>query len=68
MKNFDLKAVYNLHETRVDCIIITVVHDEFKKIRFDEFKKIMYDKPIIIDVRGMFRQDAEKNGIIYRTL
>jgi len=68
MKNFDLKAVNNLHETKVDCIILTVVHDEFKKIRFDEFKKIMYDKPIIIDVRGRFRKDAEKNGIIYRTL
>jgi len=68
MKNFDLKVVDNLHEVKVECIIITVVHDEFKKIKFDELKKIMYDKPIIIDVRGMFRRDVEKNGLIYRTL
>jgi len=65
---FDLKPLNNIHETRVDCIIITVAHDEFKKIRFDELKEIMYDKPIIIDVRGMFQKAANKNGIIYRTL
>ena len=66
--SFDLKHIDNLHKAKVDCVIITVAHDEFKKIRFDELKEIMYDKPIIIDVRGMFQQDAEKNGIIYRTL
>ena len=68
MKNFDLKAINDLYKIKVDCIIITVVHDEFKKIKFDELKKMMHDRPIIIDVRGMFRLDAEKNGLIYRTL
>jgi UDPglucose 6-dehydrogenase/UDP-N-acetyl-D-galactosamine dehydrogenase len=68
MNDFDLTAIYNLKETKVDCIIITVAHDEFKKIQFNELKKIMNDKPIIIDVRGMFKKDALKNGIIYRRL
>ena len=68
IQDFDIKALDDINKAKVDCIIITVVHDEFKKIRFDELKKIMFDKPIIVDVRGMFRQVAEKNGIIYRTL
>lgn len=68
MNDFDLKALDNFHKAKVDCIIITVAHDEFKKIRFEELKEIMNDKPIVIDVRGQFRGDAEKNGIIYRTL
>ena len=68
IKKFDLKAIDNLYEIKVDCIIITVVHDEFKKIRFDELKKMMNSKPIIIDVRGFFQKDVEKNGIIYKTL
>ena len=68
ISDFDLKPVNNLYETKVDCIIITVVHDEFKKIHFSKLKKIMKDKPILIDVRGVFKQEAVKNSIIYRRL
>jgi UDPglucose 6-dehydrogenase/UDP-N-acetyl-D-galactosamine dehydrogenase len=69
IKDFDLKALDNLYGgPKFDCVIITVVHDEFKKIRFDKLIKIFYDKPVIIDVRGMFKHDIVKNGIIYRTL
>lgn len=68
ISDFNVIVVDDLCNNRVDCIIITVAHDVFKKIRFDKLRGIMGDKPIIVDVRGMFRRDAEKNGIIYRTL
>ena len=68
ISDFDIIALDDLYDIKVDCIIITVVHNLFKKIRFEKLREIMGDKPIIVDVRGMFRWEAEKNGIIYRTL
>jgi UDPglucose 6-dehydrogenase/UDP-N-acetyl-D-galactosamine dehydrogenase len=68
ISGFGVISLDNLNDTKFDCVIITVVHDVFKKIGLNDLKAIMGDKPIIIDVRGMFRKDAEKDGIIYRTL
>jgi len=58
----------HLHNVKFDCVIITVVHDVFKKIGLDELKEIMGEKPILIDVRGMFRRETWKNDMLYRTL
>ena len=68
ISSFGVIALDNLDNIKFDCVIITVVHDVFKKIELDDLKAIMGDKPIIIDVRGMFRKVVEKNKIIYRTL
>ena len=38
----------------MDCVIVAVAHDEFKKTELDDIKKFMNDKPVLIDVRGMF--------------
>ncbi len=68
INSFGIVALENLNNIKFDCVIITVVHDVFKKIELDDLKAIMGDKPIIIDVRGMFQKVAEKNGVLYRTL
>ena len=65
---FNVKAVDEL-VIEFDCIIITVAHDEFKKMTLDDIKKFMNEKPVLIDVRGMFEKDiAIKNGFNYKTL
>lgn len=65
---FGINAVYNLEDIKVDCVIITVAHDVFKKLGFDEIKGFMDDKPILIDVRGLFKEQAEESDIVYRSL
>ena len=68
IKNFGIKALDNFNDVKVDCVIVTVVHDAFKKISLDDLKEIMNDNLILIDVRGMFGSETGKNGIIYRRL
>lgn len=68
ISSFGIEALDSLNNIQFDCVIITVVHDIFKKIELDDLKAIMGNKPIIIDVRGMYRKVAEKNNVIYRTL
>ncbi|MBE3114414.1 MAG: nucleotide sugar dehydrogenase [Actinobacteria bacterium] len=65
---FGIKPLDNLKDIKVDCVIITVVHEPFKKIKLNELKEIMIGKPILIDVRGIFQNEIEKEGIIYKTL
>ena len=53
----------------MDCVIVAVAHDEFKKIGLDDIRKFMNDKPVLIDVRGIFdEQEARRKGIYYRGL
>lgn len=67
--DFDVIPLDNLNDFKFDCIIITVVHTAFKKIRIDELKKIMYDKPVLIDVRGYFdNEHTDLEEVIYRKL
>ena len=69
INNFGIKIVNNLIDIKVDCVIITVIHDAFNTMKIDELKEIMGDKPILIDVRGHFSSDdAKLMGFIYRRL
>ncbi len=54
---------------KIDCLIVAVAHDEFKKLTFDVIKKFMTSKPVLIDVRRMFDPKvAQKKGFKYYTL
>ncbi len=68
IESFGIEPMDNLDKIKADCVIITVVHDVFKKIGLDELKRIMFDKPILIDVRGAFKSKVGLNEFIYRTL
>ena len=68
IEGFGVKALDELN-VKVDCVIMAVAHDEFKKMELDDIKKFMNDKPVLIDVRGMFdEQEARRKGIYYRSL
>ena len=65
---FGVKSSANL-DVKMDCVIVAVAHEEFKKIKLDEIKKFMNDKPVIVDVRGMFdEEDAKGREFYYKTL
>jgi UDPglucose 6-dehydrogenase/UDP-N-acetyl-D-galactosamine dehydrogenase len=68
VENFGVDALERL-SVKVDAVIITVAHDEFKKIDLEDIKKFMNDKPVLIDVRGMYDvKDAERKEFYYRRL
>ncbi|RLG30426.1 nucleotide sugar dehydrogenase [Methanosarcinales archaeon] len=68
IENFGVDALERL-SVKVDAVIITVAHDEFKKIDLEDIKKFMNDKPVLIDVRGMYDvKDAERKDFYYRRL
>jgi len=68
INEFNVKAVDDL-SIKFDCVIISVAHDEFKKMTLDDIKKFMNEKPVLIDVRGMFEKDIAINyGFNYKTL
>ena len=53
----------------MDCVIVAVAHDEFKKIGLEDVSKFMNNKPIIVDVWGMFDgEEAKEKGFYYKTL
>lgn len=68
IKKFEIKDLDNLDNIKVDCIIITVIHDFFKKISLDKLIDIMNNNPILIDVRGFYNEEAKKRNIIYQKL
>lgn len=71
IKGFGVNFINKLEGIKVDCVIVAVAHDEFKKITLNDLKEVMKGrgtKPILIDVRGMFGKDTGENGFIYRRL
>jgi UDPglucose 6-dehydrogenase/UDP-N-acetyl-D-galactosamine dehydrogenase len=53
----------------VDCVIVAVAHDEFKKLKWEDLARMMNDKPVLIDVRGLFdAEEAKEKGFYYGRL
>ena len=68
IENFGIKPLDDF-SVKVDCAILTVAHDESKKIKLEGVKKFMNDEPVLIDVRSMFKEkDAIEKGFYYRSL
>jgi len=54
---------------KVDCIILAVAHDQFKRKTYNDLKKMMKERPVLIDVRRMYKKDeAKKQGFTYYAL
>ncbi len=54
---------------KVDCIILAVAHDQFKRKTYKDLKKMMKEKPVLIDIRRMYNKDeAKKQGFHYYAL
>lgn len=69
-QEFDINTITCFEQANdMDCVILTIVHNDFKKLTLDEFKDIMVDNPILIDVRGFFDKDeAQRKNIHYYSL
>jgi UDP-N-acetyl-D-galactosamine dehydrogenase len=68
IEKFGIKSLENLNKIQMDCIIMTVIHDNFKTISMDNLIGMMKNNPILIDVRGYYDEAAKKRNIIYRKL
>jgi len=68
IESFGIIPIDSLMNKKFDGVIITVIHDIFKKIKLEEFKKIMNGKGVLIDVRGALQGEKELNDFIYKTL
>lgn len=68
-QEFNLVALENLDNIKVDCVILAVAHSVFRKITLEKLKKIMGEPPVLIDVRGFFDPDkARKREFVYKGL
>jgi len=68
IEGLGVKALDELN-VKVDCVIVAVAHEEFKKMKLDDIRKFMNDKPVLIDVRGLFNdQELKKKGFCYKKL
>ena len=70
IRGFGVKALDNFDvKLKMDGVIVAVAHDEFKKMGFEDIGEFMNDKPVLIDVRGMFEgEEAKRKGFYYRGL
>lgn len=65
IKNIDLGNIGK----KFDGIVLAVAHNEFKNIKLDSLLKITNEKPVLIDVKGIFnKEDAIKKGFYYKRL
>lgn len=71
MSDYGIKLMLLSEVKEVDCIIIAVAHDEFKKLTLEEINKlyssdINNEEKILIDAKGIFNvKDVEKMGLSY---
>lgn len=54
-------------DIKYDCIILAVMHNEFKKIDLDYLKSMMNSKPLLIDIKGIFN-DLKTKNFYYKSL
>jgi UDP-N-acetyl-D-galactosamine dehydrogenase len=56
-------------DKKMDAVIITVAHTQFKVMNIDQIAKLMNDHPVLVDVRGIYEDAPIENfGIRYITL
>jgi len=78
IESFDVKTLdfsfstgfllFKKKKCKVDCVIVAVAHDEFKKMKLEDIKKFMNDNTVVIDTRGMFDEEAMKETFYYKAL
>ena len=66
IEGFGVNALDNLDvKIKMDGVIVAVAHDEFKMMGLEDIGKFMNAKPVLIDVRGMFDEEAAKGKKYY---
>lgn len=60
---------FEKHRFKVDAIIITVAHNQFRNMTISQYKDFSNEDPIMIDVRRMIKsEDAKEAGFYYKGL
>lgn len=59
-------AAFN-HEI-MDGVIVAVAHDEFRRMNLKDLRQFMNDKPVLVDVRGIYSRENGIKEFYYRTL
>lgn len=60
---------FEKHRSKVDAIIITVAHNQFRNMTISQYKDFSNEDPILIDVRRMIKcEDAKEAGFYYKGL
>jgi len=69
-QEFGIEAIRNLEQAKnIDCLLLAIIHDDFKEITLEKLKNIMTSNPILIDVRGFFDEaEARRIGFQYKSL
>jgi UDP-N-acetyl-D-galactosamine dehydrogenase len=67
---FGIKGISNLGEsTGIDCLIINVNHDVFRRITLGDLKAITSTEPVLIDIHRLFNEtEAKQMGFHYKSL
>ena len=70
IEEFGVNALDNLDvKLKMDGVIVAVAHDEFKQMNLEDLARMMNDKPVLVDIRGLFDvEEANKKGVYYKTL
>jgi len=68
IEGFGVNALDNLDvKLKMDGVIVAVAHDEFKKMGLEDIGKFMNAKPVLIDVRSIFKaKDTMEKGFYYK--
>lgn len=70
-KEYGVKLIQLENIKQVDCIIVAVAHDEFKKLHLSDMKefyrpKLKENEKVLIDVKGLYKiEDLEESGLRY---
>lgn len=69
-REFGIKFVKNLAGgPKMDAIILTVAHDDFKKLSLNDFVKVLSSHPVIIDIKGALDiPELQACGVTYKRL
>ena len=60
---------FSKQQKKMDAIIITVAHAQFRAMSMDDILGFMNQNPVIVDVRGMLDQkDTVRAGLYYKRL
>jgi len=55
-----------INNFKADCIILTVIHDEFNNLKVEDYNELMNSESSFIDVRGLFKSNCQDmNNIRY---
>ena len=67
---FGIETIRNLEQIQsIDCLVLAVIHDDFRGITLEKLKNIMNSNPVLIDVRAFYdREQAERQGFHYKCL